>query len=144
MASQRELQRINPSGLREPSQWDPSQFYSQVVLTPPDSKLAFLSGQVGPDENGELKSDVVEQMRQAFNNLRLVLQAAGARPEDVAQVTVLVADYSEELLEPLAQEYDMLWGDKKPASTLIPVPKLGVDDLKFEINAIAMVPEGND
>ena len=80
-------------------------------------------------------------MHQAFENLRIALQAAGARPEDVTQITILVADYSEELLEPLARENARLWGDKKPASTLIPVPKLGTDDLKFEINAIAMIPE---
>ena len=141
MATKRQLQRINPAGLRDPSQWAPSQFYSQVVLTPPGSKLAFFSGQVGPDENGEFKTGHVEQMRQAFNNLRISLQAAGARPEDVAQITILVADYTEELLEPLAHENFELWGDKKPASTLIPVPKLGVDDLKFEINAIAMIPD---
>ena len=140
MASERELQRINPPGLRDPSQWEPAQFYSQVVLTPPGSKLAFFSGQVGPDENGELKSGHVDQMRQAFNNLRIALQAAGVRPEDVAQITILVADYREALLEPLAEENAKLWRDKKPASTMIPVPKLGVDDLKFEINAIAVVP----
>lgn len=141
MTKNSELQRINPSGLREPSQWRPNQFYSQVVLTPPGCRLAFFSGQIGPDENGDFKTDHLQQMRQAFNNLRIALQAAGARPEDVAQITILVADYSEALLEPLAQENFKLWGDNKPASTLIPVPKLGVDDLKFEINAIAMIPD---
>ena len=141
MAGDRELQRINPAGLRNPTRWDPAQYYSQVVLAPSGCKLAFFSGQVGPDKNGELGSDHVEQMRQAFDNLRIVLQAAGARPEDVAQITILIADYTEELLEPLARENAKLWGDKKPASTMIPVPKLGTDDLKFEINAIAIVPD---
>ena len=141
MADDRQLQRVNPPGLRNPSGWDPAQFYSQVVVTPPGCRLAFFSGQVGPDENGSLESGHVEQMHQAFENLRIALEAAGARPEDVTQITILVADYSEELLEPMARENARLWGDKKPASTLIPVPKLGTDDLKFEINAIAMIPD---
>ena len=140
MSREHELQRINPRGLRDPSQWRPAQFYSQVVVTPPGCKLAFISGQVGPDVHGGFKEDQVEQMRQAFRNLRIALEAAGARPEDVAQVTILVADYGEELLGPLAEENARLWGDRKPASTMIPVVKLGVEDLKFEINAIAMVP----
>ena len=140
MTSNGELQRINPQGLRQPSQWEPAQFYSQVVVTPPGSKLAFVSGQVGPDEDGGFKTGHVAQMRQAFQNLRIALQAAGARPEDVAQVTILVADYREELLEPLAEENAKLWGDRKPASTMIPVERLGVDELKFEINAIVLVP----
>ena len=140
MTDDRELIRINPSGLQDPTGWDPAQFYSQVVLTPPGCRLAFVSGQVGPDTNGGFERGHVEQMRQAFKNLRIVLEAAGARPEDVAQITILVADYREELLEPMAEENAKLWGDKKPASTMIPVPVLGVNDLKFEINAIAIVP----
>jgi enamine deaminase RidA (YjgF/YER057c/UK114 family) len=34
-----------------------------------------------------------------------------------------------------------MWGDKPPASTLIPVPRLALDGMLFEIDAFAVIPE---
>jgi enamine deaminase RidA (YjgF/YER057c/UK114 family) len=38
-------------------------------------------------------------------------------------------------------ERNAMWGDRKPASTLIPVPKLALDGMLFEIDAVAVIPE---
>ena len=136
MTDEHQLQRINPAGLP-----DSSRYYSQITVTPPGARLAFFSGQYGANENGEIVSDdPLEQMHQAFQNLRTALEAAGAKPEDVAHITVLMVDQNEAMLGPLEQETEDLWGDRKPASTLIPVPRLAFDAMKFELNAVAVVP----
>ena len=136
MASSNQLNRINPSGL-----CDSSRYYSQIVVTPPGARLAFFSGQYGANEKGEIVSeDMTEQIRQAFHNFAVALQAAGSRPEHVAHITVLVVNQTEAMLAALERETVALWGDSKPASTLIPVPRLAFDAMKFELNAVAIVP----
>jgi len=43
-------------------------------------------------ETGKPEGDAETQIRQAFANLRAVLEAAGATPDDVAQVLVTLTD----------------------------------------------------
>jgi enamine deaminase RidA (YjgF/YER057c/UK114 family) len=51
------------------------------------------SGIHGADPaTGELAGDAAAQIRQAFANLRVVLDSAGASPDDVAQVLVTLTD----------------------------------------------------
>lgn len=133
-AAENGVQRINPKGLH-----DSSKYYSHIAISPPNSKLAFIAGQVGVNENGDIVStDTVEQMRRAFRNLRTALNAAGAKPEGVVSITILMLPGEEDLYTPLKEETDKLWGDKKPTSTLISIPP---GEIKFEINAIAVVTE---
>jgi enamine deaminase RidA (YjgF/YER057c/UK114 family) len=57
---------------------------------------------------------------------------------DVAKVTVLIVDHSQEKLHVLGAEFEVAFGGGlKPTCTLIPVPKLALDGMLFEIEAIA-------
>src|SRR5215831_8399550 len=50
--------------------------------------------------------------------------AAGARPSDVAKLTTYVVDYRPDLLPAIADARAALFGDHRPASTLVGVAAL--------------------
>jgi 2-iminobutanoate/2-iminopropanoate deaminase len=102
--------------------------------------LLFVSGVVAVDGEGELVGgdDVVAQARQVFENLRRVLEAGGCGFEDVVKVTVFLTDADDRpRINPLRQE---IFGDTRPASTLVEVSRLAVPGAKVEIEAVALVP----
>ncbi|EDX85780.1 Endoribonuclease L-PSP superfamily [Synechococcus sp. PCC 7335] len=131
-----EIQRINPSDLGDPSSYG----FTNVVVVPTGKTLIFLSGQGGRDQQGRMGS-FETQLKQAFENLRTGLAAAGAVPEDVVKITVLSVDHNADKQKLISAERNALWPDKlvKPASTLIPVPRLAGDDMLFEIDAITAI-----
>ena len=128
---------INPSGLNNPLTYG----YTQAVVVPSGSKLVYLAGQYGVDENDNLVADdFATQMKQSFANLRTALAAVGATPENVVKITILSVDHDEEKLSLISAERNSFWSNHKPASTLIPVPRLAVEGMLFEIDAVAVIP----
>lgn len=128
---------INPPGLNNPADYG----YTQAVIVPSGSKLVYIAGQYGADENDNLVADdFATQMKQSFTNLRIALAAVGATPEDVVKITILSVDHDEEKLSLISAERNSFWSNHKPASTLIPVPRLAVDGMLFEIDAVAVIP----
>jgi enamine deaminase RidA (YjgF/YER057c/UK114 family) len=55
-----------------------------------------------------------------------VLAAAGARMSDVAKFNLLIVDHDEEKFGAVCEEFDRVWGETKPAWTIIPVPVLAL------------------
>ena len=131
-----EIRRINPSGMRE------SAFFTHAVVTPPGATTVYIAGQTATGFDGKpIAADLEGQMRIAFDNLRTALSAAGASPQHVVKIGVYIVDYEENHLEPVGRETDRLFaGGELPASTLVPVPRLALDGLLFEIEATAVVP----
>jgi enamine deaminase RidA (YjgF/YER057c/UK114 family) len=128
---------MNPPGLYDPT----ANGYSHVAALQPGARLIYVAGQGGENEAGDLPPDFRSQVRQALTNLRTALAAAGAGVADIAKLTVLVVDHSEERLRVLGSELDRALGDgPKPACTLIPVPRLALDGMLFEVEAIAVAP----
>jgi len=126
----------NPAGLYDPA----PNGYSHVAELQPGARLAFIAGQGGENEKGELSADFREQVRQAFNNLSIALDAVGATTGDVAKLTVLIVDHSEEKLHIFGEELSRAFGPAmKPTCTLIPVPRLALDGMLFEVEAIAVL-----
>lgn len=133
-----EVKLVNPPTLYNPTQ----NGYSHIAITPARARTVYISGQFGSDLQGNLVSaDFEKQLIQAFKNLRYALAAVGAEPQDVAKTTVLIADYNQNKLIPLGREIINFWGNKPPANTLIPVPRLALDGMLFEIDAYAVIPE---
>jgi len=131
----RGLTFLNPLGLYDPR----SNGYSHVALVPAGRALICVAGQGGEREDGTLPEDFATQVRQAFANLGTALRAAGAGPADVAKLTVLVVDHDESRLRVLADEVARMWGEAPaPACTLIPVPRLALDGMLFEVEALAV------
>jgi|RhiMethySRZTD1v2_1073278.scaffolds.fasta_scaffold27670_4 enamine deaminase RidA (YjgF/YER057c/UK114 family) len=114
-------------------------------------KTIFVSGQVAYDvtkdpqrrplESMVGKGDYRMQAKQAFTNLRTALEAAGARPSDVVKINVYVKNYRQsEHLGIISENVAELFPkDRLPASTVVGVQSLALDELLIEVEAVAVV-----
>lgn len=126
---------VNPSHLHDPT----PNGYSTAVIAPASGRLAFISGQGGQDPTGALASDFATQVEQAYANLAAVLEALGARPDQVVKLTVFVVDHDMSKLGVLTENVTRMFGAKLPAQTLVPVPKLAIDPMLFEVEAVVLL-----
>ncbi len=101
----------------------------------------YISGIPPLDAQGRVVSeDPAAQARQVFENMKIVLDAAGATFADVLRVTVYLTDVNDrKKINPVRQEY---FGAARPASTLIGVSELAIPGMKVEIEAIVGIPQG--
>lgn len=123
---------ITPSQLHDPT----PNGYSTVVVAPGGTRLAFISGQGGQDSTGGLSPDFGVQVAQAYANLAAVLKALGAGPDRVVKLTVYVVDHDISKLGVLTENVTRMFGETLPAQTLVPVPKLAIDPMLFEVEAV--------
>jgi len=126
---------VNPPNLGDPS----PNGYSTAVIVPAGARLAYISGQGGQDSTGALSPDFATQVEQAYTNLRTALDALGARPNQVAKLTVFVVDHDMSKLEVLTRTVKGMFGETLPAQTLVPVPKLAIDPMLFEVEAVVVL-----
>lgn len=130
---------IDPPGLYDPS----ANGYSHVAVVAPGSRIAHIAGQGGEKEDGALDPDFRQQARQALENVRTALAAVGGEPRNIAKLTVLIVDHTEARLHVFGEELVRVFGaGPKPACTLIPVPRLALDGMLFEAEAVAVLPAG--
>ncbi|RII77747.1 RidA family protein [Pseudomonas monteilii] len=128
------FQLSNPEGLYDPS----GNAYSHVAEVRADSRLLFIAGQGGEGSDGQLSPLFAEQARQALANLELALASKGASLAQVFKLTLLIVEHSEARLRQWVAEADRAWGPHmKPTCTLIPVPRLALDGMLVEIEAVA-------
>jgi len=96
--------------------------YSQAVAA---GGFVFVSGQIPIEPNsGELvKGSFSEQAERVFENLKAVVEAAGASLKDVVKVTLYITDISRfaEVNEVYARYFD---GDVLPARACVEVSAL--------------------
>jgi len=129
------LSFCNPPGLYDPR----PNGYTHVVVAETPARMIYVAGQGGENAAGELPPGFDAQVRQALANLRTALGAVGAGYADVVKVSALVVDHSEQRLAVLSRELRAAWGGlPAPACTLIPVPRLALDGMLFEIEATAV------
>ncbi|WP_332687769.1 RidA family protein [Devosia sp.] len=126
---------VNPQNLYDPT----PNGYSTAVIVPGGAKVAYISGQGGQDSTGALSPDFAVQVKQAYANLRAALDGLGAKPDQVAKLTVFVVDHDMSKLEVLTKNVKEMFGETLPAQTLIPVPKLAVEPMLFEVEAVVML-----
>ncbi len=126
---------VNPKNLYDPT----PNGYSTAVIVPANARMAYISGQGGQDGTGALSPDFAVQVRQAYANLRTALEALGARPDQVAKLTIFVVDHDMSKLEVLTRAVKDMFGEALPAQTLIPVPKLAIDPMLFEVEAVVVL-----
>jgi 2-iminobutanoate/2-iminopropanoate deaminase len=116
---------------------EPISHYTDAVRA---GDLLFVSGIVGVDANGDLVGgdDVVAQARQVFENIGAILAAASCAFGDVVKVTIYLTDVDDRpKINPVRQA---VFGETRPASTLVEVPRLAVDGAKIEIECVAVIP----
>lgn len=130
-----ELTIINPPTLGDPT----PNGYSTAVIVPANARVAYISGQGGQDSTGGLSPNFAAQVEQAYANLGASLEGIGARPDQVAKLTVFVVDHDMSKLGVLTQNVTAMFGDRLPAQTLVPVPRLAIDPMLFEVEAVVVL-----
>lgn len=100
----------------------------------------FLSGQIAVDSDGNVmgKGDLREQTRVVFENIKTILDQAGATFDDVVKLTTFftadIHNYQDYFA--VRKEY---FKNHKPASTGVQVAALAFPGLLLEIEAIAIL-----
>jgi enamine deaminase RidA (YjgF/YER057c/UK114 family) len=127
------LQFINPEDLPTPST------YTHVVVAT-GVRMVFIAGQEPEDVHGNLvgPGDLAAQARQVYANLGRALTAAGARPEQVTKITIYVVHHRPEHLPVIERARQHLFGDHKPADTVVGVETLAGPGYLIEVDAIAV------
>jgi enamine deaminase RidA (YjgF/YER057c/UK114 family) len=130
------LERINPEELPTPLT------YTHVIVAT-GTRLVFVAGQEPEDKHGNLvgPGDLAAQARQAFANLGRALAAGGARPEQVTKITIFVVNYRRECTPVIEEARVALFGDHKPADTMVGVAALARPDYLIEVDAIAVIDD---
>lgn len=109
--------------------------YSQAVKT---DTLVFVSGQLALDPaTGMLvDSDIRAETRQAMNNLRNILVAAGSSLENVVKVTLFIKNMDDFAM--INEVYGEFFPADPPARACVEVARLP-KDARFEVEAVALL-----
>jgi 2-iminobutanoate/2-iminopropanoate deaminase len=113
--------------------------YSQAVVVPMgDKRMVFCSGQIAldPATGAVVEGDVAAQTRQALDNLRAVLAAAGADFSDVVKTTVFLADMAD--FKTVNEIYGERFPMDPPARSTVAAAGLP-RNVRVEIEAIAVI-----
>jgi len=130
---ERPIQAVIPTAMAQPAN---SYRYSPGVIVPAGSDLLFVSGQVGRDAEGQVVLDPERQFVTAFENLRSILEHAGAVMSNVVEITTYHTSMADLALfaEVKARYLDTT---PYPAWTGIGVGELALPGLRVEIRATA-------
>ena len=126
-----------------PKDWSkPSGYSNGVLLT--GTRTLCIAGQVAWDKDKQLVggNDFVAQFRQALSNVRVVVEAAGGKPEHVGKLTIFVTDKRQYLdsLKQIGAAYRDVFGTHYPAMALVEVKGLVENGALVEIEALAVLP----
>ena len=127
-----------------PAGWAKPVGYANAVAA--RGRLVFVAGQVGwdPATATFASDDFAAQTRQALANVAAVLRAAGAEPRHLVRLTWFVTSRAEYAAARLAigVAYREILGGHYPAMSLVVVAGLVEERARVEIEATAVVPDG--
>ncbi len=119
----------------------PSPGYSQAVEVRP-GRIIYVAGQVSMDRSGKLvgEGDMRAQAQQTFENLKAVLEASGAKFENVVKLNYYVLDVAQ--LPAVREVRDkFVNAANPPASTAVEVKRLFREGFLIEVEAVAALPQ---
>lgn len=104
--------------------------------------LVFVEGQTGLTMDSMSfvgEGDPAAQADNAMKNVKIILEAAGARMEDICKITTYVTDisYRDQVYPVLAKHLPEVY----PCSTGVVVKALGKPYADFEIDVFAVIPD---
>jgi len=111
--------------------------YSQAVI---NGDVLYVSGQIPVDhDTGMLvRGTIEEETETVLENLRIIIEDAGARMSDVLKVTCYLSDM--DAFDRFNAVYKRYFPQRPPARTTIQAARLPLD-VQIEIDAIVALPK---
>ena len=106
--------------------------YSQAIDL---GELIYTSGQIPVAPDGSISDDISEQTRQALENLKAVVEAAGSSFDKVVKTTVFITDMAQ--FGEINAVYADFFSEPYPARSCVQVAALP-KGVSIEIEAIAI------
>ncbi len=127
------MERRNISG---GSKWEPIVGYARAVRV---GDAVHVSGTVGVDDQGRIvgANDAYAQARQALRIIERALGEAGASVRDVVRTRLFVTDIGQ--WEAVARAHGEVFGEIRPATTMVEVSRLIEPSMLVEIEAEAII-----
>jgi 2-iminobutanoate/2-iminopropanoate deaminase len=118
--------------------WERQYGYSQAVKV---GDTIYLSGQVSHDDNGDIvgQGDIEAQMRQAYTNIRKLLEQYGAKMENLVEEVLFVTDMNKAFDAAVKCRKEIFSGPPAIASTIVQIQRLAFHELMIEIKCVAKV-----
>jgi len=110
--------------------------YSQGVI---HNGLLYLSGQIpiDPQTGSLVRGTIEEETEIVLNNIKIIVEEAGAGMEDVIKTTCYLAEMED--FPRFNSEYEKFFVNNPPARTTFQAGKLPLD-VQIEIDAIVALP----
>jgi enamine deaminase RidA (YjgF/YER057c/UK114 family) len=118
------------------TEWEERVGYSRAVRV---GDRVHVSGTTATDDAGDIvgAGDPAAQTRQALANVEAALERAGAGIEDVVRTRLFVTDIDD--WEAIGEVHGEVFGDVRPATTMVEVARLIDPALVVEVEADAVV-----
>jgi enamine deaminase RidA (YjgF/YER057c/UK114 family) len=119
------------------TEWESQVGYSRAVRA---GNVVHVAGTTATDENGDpIDGGPYEQTKQVLSKISRALDEAGASIEDVTRTRLFVTVIDE--WEEIGRAHEEVFGDVRPAATMVEVNRLIYPELCVEIEVDAVVDE---
>ena len=117
------------------SKWEPIMGYSRAVRS---GNTIAVTGTVGINADGTYDADFGKQTARSLAIIRAALEALGGKLEHVIRTRMFVTDVSK--WEEVASVHGSVFGEIRPATTIVEVARLIDAAALIEIEADAIIP----